>query len=425
MRKQPDLLLPDQSKSGDAAAQPPITTMVTRVPVLESGSRVWGYDLLLDNTADAKTDQGADPAGQAAALSNAFALVMPFMGKDERLNLPFGEGLLLYNAGYIFPAEICCLDLRGPIEDAAAVGQSLAELKEAGYILQITCSRQKTGWMEFLPLAGLARVDAREFSPAELTAAANWLKAQGLELLAENVTADQVKPLLDLGFKYLQGDLHTQSDVLTGKNLSSSQIVKTRLLKTLAEPEWEVKEVAELIRADVSLSYRLLRYLNSAHFSLPGAITSIESSVVLLGRTGLAQWIYVAVFSDLGIGPLAKHIVTTAAFRGKFLELLAGESSRETPPRETLFMLGLFSMLETLLNLPLQDIAGDIKMDDAVTRTLQGEDTPYQPWFSLLLDYERGHWDRIRTTAAELGLTPRDVSSTYTRAMTWVAGLFE
>ena len=88
-------------------------------------------------------------------------------------------------------------------------------------------------------------------------------------------------------------------------------------------------------------------------------------------------------------------------------------------------MLGLFSMLEALLNLPLQDIASEIKIDEEITRTLQGEATVYQPWFSLLLDYEHGQWDRIRAESPKLGLSPRDVSSAYTRAMTWMSGVFE
>ena len=88
-------------------------------------------------------------------------------------------------------------------------------------------------------------------------------------------------------------------------------------------------------------------------------------------------------------------------------------------------MLGLFSMLEALLNVPLQEIAAEIKIDEEITRTLQGEATQYQPWFSLLLDYEHGRWDNIRTVAASLGLSPRDVSGAYTRAMTWMSGVFE
>ena len=427
MQNTPDSLLsilPDENDGKTSASS--VTVMVTRVPVFEGKSRVWGYDLLL---ADAEAGQAAaepdEPSAQAAALSAAFALVMPFLAKDEKLNLPVSEALVLNNAAYMFPATACCLTLYGPVKDAAALNAALAQLKDDGYVIAVPCSRHAPDMAQLLPQAGIARINIREFAQDELRLTGKWLKDRGLDVLVENVEPDEVDLCLELGFKYLEGDLHKHGSVVRGKSFSSSQIVKTRLIKVLANPEWDVKDVAALIRADVSLAYRLLRYLNSAHFSLPGAITSIESSVVLLGRVGLEQWIYVTVFSDLGAGPLAKHVVNTAAFRGKFLELLAGESNQETPPQETLFMLGLFSMLEALLNLPLQDIASEIKIDEEITRTLQGEATMYQPWFSLLLDYEHGQWDRIRAESPKLGLSPRDVSSAYTRAMTWMSGVFE
>ena len=427
MQNTPDSLLYNLSgENADKTSAYSAIVMITRVPVFEGKSRVWGYDLLL---ADAEAGQSSadpdDPSVQAAALSAAFALVMPFLAKDEKLNLPMSEALILNNAAYMFPAAACCLTLQGPVTDAGALNAALAQLKDDGYAIAVPCSRHAPDMAQLLPQAGIARINIREFAQDELKLTGKWLKDRGLEVLVENVEPEEVDLCLELGFKYLEGDIHKHGSVVTGKSFSSSQIVKTRLLKVLANSEWDVKDVASLIRADVSLAYRLLRYLNSAHFSLPGAITSIESSVVLLGRRGLEQWIYVTVFSDLGAGPLAKHVINTAAFRGKFLELLAGESNQETPPQETLFMLGLFSMLETLLNPPLQDIASEIKIDEEITRTLQGEATQYQPWFSLLLDYEHGRWDNIRANALDLGLSPRDVSGAYTRAMTWMSGVFE
>ena len=399
--------------------------MVSRAPIFEDDHRLWGYDLLLSGCgADADKCPDVTPDTQAATLSNAFALVLPFMGKDEKLILPFNESLLLNNTAGMFPAAICAINLSGPIEDAAAVRRVLGELKDAGYTIEISCSRGTPDLAQFLPLAQIARVNLQEFDPAALKLTADYLKKQNLVLLAENVNSENINLCKELGFKYLQGDIHTHKAVPAGKSFSSSQVIKTKLLKTISEPNWELRQVAELIRIDVSLSYRLLRYLNSAYFSLPGTITSIESSVVLLGQLGLKQWIYLTIFSDFGMGPLAKHIVSTAAFRGKFLELLAGDSTQETPPPETLFMLGLFSMLEALLNMPLEDNGRDIKIDEEIVHTLQGKDTKYQPWFSLLLNYERGQWDSLRTQASELGLALHDVSSAYAKAMAWVVGLF-
>ncbi len=421
-----DPILPNLAPHIAAKTETPSVSMVTRVPVFENDRRVWGYDLLLSDHESA-AGEGASTAtsdAQAAALSNAFALLLPFMGKDEKLVLPFNEDLLLNNTAGMFPAAICAINLFGPIKNAAAVRAALSELKENGYFIEISCSRSTPDLAQFLPLAKIARVDIQEFEPDELKLTVNYLKGQNIELLAENVTPKNIALCSELGFKYLQGDIHTHKALPAGKNFSSSQVIKTKLLKTISEPEWELRQVAELIRIDVSLSYRLLRYLNSAYFSLPGAITSIESSVVLLGQLGLKQWIYLTIFSDFGVGPLAKHIISTAAFRGKFLELLAGDSAQETPPQETLFMLGLFSMLEALLNMPLEEIGHEIKIDEEIIRTLQGKDTKYQPWFSLLLNYERGQWDSLRAQAADLGLALHDISSAYAKAMAWVAGLF-
>lgn len=428
MNQTSDQLLPDISAAlkSEAKTDGPRRVMVTRVPVFEGNSRVWGYDLLLNHADDSQTETLAaqTPAAQAAALSTAFALVTPFMRAEEKLILPLPEALFIDHSAFMFPQAFCCLNFTGKLTDLPALDKALTELRDAGYTLAVSCSRKTPELTKILPLARIARVNIAEFSPTELKSVADYLKTGRLELLAENVTPDKVKLCLDLGFKFLQGDVQTYGDVVKGKRFSASEIIKAKLLEALADPDWSVKDVAELIRVDVSLSYRLLRYLNSAYFSLPSAVSSIESCIVLLGRLGIEQWVYVTILSDLGVGPLAKHTINTAAFRGKFLEILGDAAGQGSPPRETLFMLGLFSMLESLLNRPLEEIAKDIKIDQDITSTLLGRENALQPWFSLLLKYERGEWADVRELGSRLNLSLQELSSAYTRAMTWVNTLF-
>ncbi len=403
----------------------PRSIMTTRVPVFEGHSKVWGYDLLLNSFEDSPGEDITTPAAQATALSNAFALVTPFMRADEKLILPVSEALVLDHTFYMFPQAFCCLNFTGAITKLPELEKNLSDLRESGYTLSVSCSREEPSLVKILPHAQIARVNIGEFSADELKKVVDYLKGKSMQLLAEHVTPDNIRMCSEMGFQYLQGDVRTHGNVVKGKKFSASQIIKSKLLKALANPDWSVKDVAELIRVDVSLSYRLLRYLNSAYFSLPTTVTSIESCIVLLGRVGVEQWIYVTIFSDLGVGPLAKHIINTAAFRGKFLEILGETSSNKTPSADSLFMLGLFSMLEALLSMPLEDIAKEINIDDQITRTLQGYETTYQPWFSLMLKYERGEWDQVRELGGNLGLSLRSLSSAYTRAMSWMTTLFE
>jgi EAL and modified HD-GYP domain-containing signal transduction protein len=197
---------------------------------------------------------------------------------------------------------------------------------------------------------------------------------------------------------------------------------KLQLLQELAAHEFEVPALAGIIAADVSLSYKLLTYINSVAFGLKRTVSSINQAVALLGRQPLKQWLMVVLLSDINPAPRGEALTFSAIQRGKFLEELGQEGGLEWPA-ETLFILGLFSNLDALLDQPMQDILQKMPIEPEVADALLGRSSRLGPLLELALAIESGGFDRAEALLAGLGLDPARAAVLHSRAATWAKGL--
>jgi c-di-GMP-related signal transduction protein len=174
-----------------------------------------------------------------------------------------------------------------------------------------------------------------------------------------------------------------------------------------------------LFKRDVSLSYRLLRYLNSAVFAFHTEIHSIPHALTLLGERALWKWISLVSVAALG-DSVADDLLRLPLLRAMFCELI-GKKVGMIHDCNELFLVGLLSVMDALLNVPMPEVLAQIPVDDDIKNALTGRDSRYRPIFEVVLDYESGTWEQLAHSARHIGLHENFLPDLYLCSVQWVA----
>lgn len=261
-------------------------------------------------------------------------------------------------------------------------------------------------------------VDGSQFTDrASLLEAANALSPLRSARLAVNIFSfEDVSALIELGFTYCCGAFQKQAQRSQRSQLSAPIVGAAAALAAVVAGK-PVDEVARLVKADVTLSYRLLRTVNSAAFGLTRPAESIRDALMLLGSRELYRWLTMLLMSAEADRPLAPALIETALVRARLCELLASE--RGTEPPEALFVTGAFSLLDVLLDVPLEVPLASARLPDATVEALISASGPWRPHIDAALAIESADADAIAKESGRLGLTPDRLFSLAEDAAAW------
>jgi EAL and modified HD-GYP domain-containing signal transduction protein len=243
---------------------------------------------------------------------------------------------------------------------------------------------------------------------------------RGIQMLAEKVETDaEFRWALRAGYDYFQGHFFARPMVMQGKQIPAVKLHCLRLIQEAHRPELDFGRLTSLISQDVSFSYKLLRYANSARFGRESKIHSIRRALVVLGEYGIRKWIAIAALPMIAEDKPGE-LITQSLVRGRFCELL-GQASGEGV-QDQAFLVGLFSMLDALLDRPLEDTLTELGLAaplDAVLRGKAPDESTLNTIYNLVRRYEVADWDEVERLAGHLG-TPADVvGAAYREALPW------
>jgi len=231
-------------------------------------------------------------------------------------------------------------------------------------------------------------------------------------LLAEKVETLHTFALCNkLGFDYFQGYFFCRPNIVKGKHTPSSKLAILQLMAKLTDPNLEFKDLEKLIVNDVTMSYRILRYINSAMYNLPRKVDSIHRAITLLGLKTIKSWITILAMSNVDDKP--HELMRVAMLRAKMCEGLAGVS-KSSP--ESAFTVGLFSTLDALMDQELEDILIKLPLAEEINNALLNKQGPLGTALLTVLAYEKGDWDNA---LANSSMDAETLRNHYLQAMRW------
>jgi len=400
--------------------------VIARQAIVDAKRVVVGYELFDRSTAhDAHT-----AASDAALLFNALSYggAEALVGKLTVFINCTHESLAGGHLELVHPdkvvLEVPTLPEGATPEAIDACIGTFEGLKTRGFKLafdQQVLRRPYAGW---LPMASYIKFDMSAFKP-ELAAplvqfARNYSQA---ELVAEKVeTAEQFQRMSDLGVKLFQGYWFAKPSMVQAKTVRPSQAIIIQLIN-LVRRQASSAEIEDLLKKDPTLSFNLLRFINSSGFGLQCEITSFRHAVMILGLKKLFRWAALLLTtSRAGGSPPA--VGTMAVVRGRLMELLA----QELLPQEecdNAFVVGVFSMLDTMLGMPLESALGSVALPESVVDALLHDRGVFAPFLALTKACESGDEAAFAYNAGQLQLSNHQVNWAHLQALAWAESLGE
>jgi EAL and modified HD-GYP domain-containing signal transduction protein len=263
-----------------------------------------------------------------------------------------------------------------------------------------------------LNVADIVKINVSQIAPASLSRTVEEPKRRKLQLVADEVqSVEQFEHCVELGFEGFQGDFLHHPQTFVAQRVPTSRFGSLRLVAALQSPDFSLDEVERLISQDVSISYRMLRCINSSYYNLPRKVESIRQAIVILGLENLRRLCTLVALQGFDDRP--PSLFVNAMTRARMCEQLGKlTGAREAGPY---FITGLFSMLNVLVGQPMQDIVKELPLSAPVSQALLAEEGELGAALKCARAYERAAWKH--TSFANL--QPQLIRAAYVDAVFW------
>lgn len=408
--------------------------VVAMQPLFTAEKSIWGYELLFRTPASLTGGEAPCSANEdfSNMVAEGYSIIKPELSRNQRVLLRFGTEQIVQGLPLLLPiAQIGVeIDHSGPVY--YELTESLKLLQSAKGLLIIDNYTGSTEQKALLPFVKMVKIPTDQVSASELPAMIEELKSLGIQSVATHVENHTVfDQCLKLGFDLFQGGFISLPLVMRGNVMNTSQLSSLRILKKIADEHCSAKDITELLRMDNTITYRLLRFVNSMHHGFSTKISSIEQAVSLVGLNPLKQWLPIAVLSKVSTAPEVQYLVWLSALRGKFLENIAllAQKNHMNPPgmpaAPQLFLLGLFSLLGTIYGISSKDLAEQLSLDDEFIKALYCQEGSLAPWLQLAVYTENASWEPLEKTLKDLGLNAQLIAEAYLQALEWSRTFYE
>jgi c-di-GMP-related signal transduction protein len=410
--------------SGQATAPAPLPDSkamryVARQPIFDREEKVFGYELLFRDSLENCFVGDADEASRAT-LDRSLLMGLDVLCDGRRAFVNCTRNTLIKGLVGLLPSTTTVVEVLETVPPDPDVMAACHSLKEQGYIIALDDYVAHDQREPLAEMADIIKVDWLLTTHEEREQLIKQFGPWRYRMLAEKVeTQDQFAQAQDEGFVYFQGYFFRRPEMMGTHDMPANRLNYIRMLQEVSRPELDVPSLEKLVKEEASVCYRLLRYLNSAVFGFKKEIHSVRHALSILGERDLRRW--VRLIAAVGAGQdKTSDLVLSALVRGRFCELLAPKVSHG---ESDLFLMGLLSLIDAMLETPMQAILEKIPLDAATNAVLLGQPSVLRPVFQLMLVHETGEWEAASALSAGLRLDADDVAACYWQAQQWAREL--
>ncbi len=393
-----------------------------RQPILDRNYEVVGYELLFRSS----PANYCDATDNVTATSQVIVNAVLGVGLDRLLQskpafINFDRQLLLGDWTTLLPPQRGIIEILETVPADQEVLSACERLHQQGYSIALDDCADDLRTSKFAPFVDILKIDFQQLPIPEQEQIARRYRGNK-KLVAEKVeTIQEFERARRFGYDWFQGYFFARPAVLQASRLPASQVNSLRLVKQVQRPELDFRALEELIRQDVSFSHSLLKFLNSAAFSWASPVESVRHGLLLLGADEIRKWAWMASLSGLGRNR-PRVLMSQVLLRGRFAESIsvaAGLPLGEADP----FLLGMFSLLDAILERPLDGILEDLNITSGLRSALLGT-APTGDLLSTVLRivkaYEIADWTAVHDAAATISIPVDALSSCYLESVQWV-----
>jgi c-di-GMP phosphodiesterase len=392
----------------DAAAE----VVVARQPILDRDEQIAGYELLFSASSGRPTPAHAHDATARVLVQSVAEVGLEHVAADHPAHLKLTREVLVAVRPLPLPPGRVVIGLDGSHHADIALLNVLQELRETGFTVALEGFRLNASWEALSQHATVVKLDIREVTGDDLLRTLDWLRERGeLSLIARGVdTREDYDVCRALGFDAFQGLFFAQPAMVEGR---SGPTHRLGTLSGLVAPGARVgfEQLEQMISQDAGLAHMLVRLSNSAFIGVRQEVSSVRQALMLLGTVAVRRWAMLLVLAGLNDRP--HHLLALGLLRARLCELLA--LSRGGGDGERAFTVGLFSVVDALLDTPMDALLEDLPFDARTREALIDNTGPEGGLLEAVLAYETGNFD----VCARQFLALADVGRAYRDALKW------
>jgi c-di-GMP-related signal transduction protein len=365
---------PVENRSVQAAP----TFWLGRQPILDRKSATVAFELLFRSGGRNAATVTDNRMATASVISHAFGeLGIASVLGDRRGFINFDAELLMSDVVELLPPKQTVIEILETVRITAEITARCRELRKRGFSLALDDIVQLDAvHSPLLPFVEVIKIDVLGTTPDSLAHLVRKARAAGwVQLLAEKVDSREQSELCrELGFDLFQGYFFAKPTIMQGRRADPSRRQLMRLLEQSLD-DGDNATIEQAFKETPELSYKLMRLVNSVGVGgARGPIQSLAHALVILGRRQLQRWLQVLLFAHQSTGEFPSPLLQMAAARGKLMELLAGQSSKDHRWQDRAFMTGILSLLDALLETPMADVIEQLRLPDDVREALLTRD---------------------------------------------------
>ncbi|MHC1724008.1 MAG: EAL and HDOD domain-containing protein [Aminipila sp.] len=392
---------------------------IARQPIFDRLKDVVAYELLYrDPETQTANIEDADAATNSVLMGSTLIATFEKLVDGKRAYINFTKNLINDGTPFLFSKDYMTIEILEDIIPDDNFMQRLLELKEKGYTLALDDFTINYAYPEVIDIVDIIKVDFLLTSPADQIEIIKKYKRPGLKFLAEKVeTSKDFDRAKSVGYDYFQGYYFSKPSIFKYKDINSIGTSHFEMIKVLNSPFPNYTNLASIVEKDVSLTYKLFKFANSPIYGGIEQISTVRKALVRLGFSNIRKWMYLIVLRSMSLGQ-SDEVVCVSLQRAKMLEMIAVDCGLGKRAPEC-FLVGLFSMLDVLMNKPLEKVLEDLPLPDETKDAIIYRTNSLGLPLQLALAYEKGDWNEVERLCKLLKLKPMDILSTYLESVKW------
>jgi c-di-GMP phosphodiesterase len=400
---------------GESTPDPQTSRFLARQPILDGRREVIGYELLFRTGWENYFSGGRDDAARQT-LDNYLYMGIESLANNGLAFVNCTREALMGRLVTLLPPKSTVLEILETVAPDADLIKTCADLCKLGYRFALDDFVPRPEMQPLVDLASYIKVDFQASDTAQRKEIRNMVRGSKAALLAEKVeTQQEFKTARDEGFKYFQGYFFCRPTIIENREIPANRLNYLQLLTELTRDQLNLREVARLVQMEASLTYRLLLLANSARWSRRTDVTSIQDAFMLVGEYRFRALVSVAASSIFSQNQPAA-LISLSLERARFCELLA-PLLHELPSEQ--FMLGQLSLLDAMLETPMETIVKSLPLRPEAKAALMGSKNKIAVPLSLIRSFETGAWGSCAGLAKDVGLDEEKLADLYMQSVKW------
>lgn len=397
---------------------------VARQPILDARQQVFAYELLFRGGPENFFPQVDGTHASSRVIHDSLHVFgLDTLASNKRLFINVTRDVLLRDVIRVLPPKLTTVEILETVEPDEQVVQACKQLKQAGYALALDDFVFRPDYKPLVALADVIKIDFLQTKSPTRQNLVKQFARSNLRFLAEKVeTHAEYVDASKAGYTLFQGYFFCRPEMLTAKAIPAFKVNYVRLLHAANDRKFDFGKIEEIVKQDVALSVKLLRYLNSAMFGWRYKVTTIKHALVLLGERNFRKW--VSLIALVGLGNDRPHeLVVTSLVRARFCEQLTPKLNLGERELDC-FLVGMLSAMDALVGRPMPEVLEGLGMNDDVHKALVAQTGPLAPILKLAMAYERGDWESVASLSTELRVQEGVIPPIYNDAVDWSNKIF-